>query len=527
MAFLTRRGAIGAALSGVAGSALAKPSAPPLWSRGFNGQRKADLGHDTFLNPVMAGDHPDPSVLKDGDDYYMTFSSFDAYPGLVIWHSRDLVNWEPLGPALFDNVGSVWAPDLVKHNGLYFIYFPAHNTNGPTDNFVIYADDVRGPWSAPIELKIPSHIDPGHIVGEDGLRYLFLSGGDYVQLADDGLSTVGDIKHIYDGWKYPESWDVESFSPEGPKMLRHGAWFYMTLAEGGTAGPPTSHMVVSARSRSIHGPWENSPHNPVTRTKSRNEKWWSRGHATLVEAPDKSWWMMHHGYENGYWTLGRQTLLAPIRWTKEGWFEAVGGDLARAIPKPRGGHVLPHGLALSDDFSKDTLGLQWAFYDPAADERERARLSDGMLILKAKGTAPRDASPLTCVAGDQAYRFEVEMERDPDASAGALLFYSRKLYAGLGFGPDGFVMHRYGTERKGRAPEGVGQHLYLRVTNDHHVVSIHYSVDGNSWIKYDVEMEVSGYHHNVAGDFLSLRPGLYASGTGEVRFRNFRYEALV
>ena len=150
-----------------------------------------------------------------------------------------------------------------------------------------------------------------------------------------------------------------------------------------------------------------------------------------------------------------------------------------------------------------------------------------MLILKAKGTAPRDASPLTCVAGDQAYRFEVEIERDPDASAGALLFYSRKLYAGLGFGPDGFVMHRYGSERIGRAPEGIGQHLYLRVTNDRHVVSIHYSVDGKSWTKYGVEMEVSGYHHNVAGDFLSLRPGLYASGAGEVRFRNFRYEALV
>ena len=299
MAFLTRRSALGAALSGaaVAGSALAKPSSPPLWTRGVDGQRKADLGHGTFLNPVMAGDHPDPSVLKDGDDYYMTFSSFDAYPGLVIWHSRDLVNWEPLGPSLFENVGSVWAPDLVKHNGLYFIYFPGHNSNGPTGNFVVYADDIRGPWSAPIDLKLPSHIDPGHIVGEDGLRYLFLSGGDYVRLADDGLSTVGDIKHVYDGWKYPEDWDVESFSPEGPKMLRHGDWFYMTLAEGGTAGPPTSHMVVSARSRSVHGPWENSPHNPVTRTKSRSEKWWSRGHATLVEAPDKSWWMMHHGYE--------------------------------------------------------------------------------------------------------------------------------------------------------------------------------------------------------------------------------------
>ncbi|HEX5216586.1 MAG TPA: family 43 glycosylhydrolase, partial [Vicinamibacterales bacterium] len=70
----------------------------PIWPRGVEGQRKADLGNGFYLNPIMAGDHPDPSILKDGADYYMTFSSFDAYPGLVIWHSRDLVNWEPVGP---------------------------------------------------------------------------------------------------------------------------------------------------------------------------------------------------------------------------------------------------------------------------------------------------------------------------------------------------------------------------------------------------------------------------------------------
>ena len=108
---------------------VAPPAGAVAWARGVEGQRKADLGNGTYLNPIMAGDHPDPSILKDGDDYYMTFSSFDAYPGLVIWHSRDLVNWEPVGPALFRNVGSVWAPDLVKHNGRYYIYFPGI---GPT-----------------------------------------------------------------------------------------------------------------------------------------------------------------------------------------------------------------------------------------------------------------------------------------------------------------------------------------------------------------------------------------------------------
>ena len=195
----------------------------------------------------MPGDHPDPSILKDGDDYYMTFSSFDAYPGLVIWHSRDLVNWQPLGPALFKNVGSVWAPDLVKHEGRYYIYFPGDRSPNRS-NYVIWADDIRGPWSDPIDLKI-GQIDPGHAVGADGRRYLFLSAGFLVPLADDGLSVTGPTKKVYDGWKYPEEWVVEGFAQEGPKILKHGDYYYMVLAEGGTAGPPTGHMVVAARSR--------------------------------------------------------------------------------------------------------------------------------------------------------------------------------------------------------------------------------------------------------------------------------------
>ena len=92
---------------------------------GIEGQRRADLGNGTYLNPIVAGDHPDPTVLKDGDDYYMTFSSFFSYPGVIIWHSRDLVNWAPVGPALTKPIGTVWAMDLVKHKGRYFIYIPA------------------------------------------------------------------------------------------------------------------------------------------------------------------------------------------------------------------------------------------------------------------------------------------------------------------------------------------------------------------------------------------------------------------
>lgn len=106
-----------------------------------------------------------------------------------------------------------------------------------------------------------------------------------VPLSADGLSVTAAIKKVYDGWKYPDDWVVEGFAQEGPKMLKRGEYYYMVLAEGGTAGPPTSHMVIAARSKTIEGPWENSPYNAIIRTKSADERWWSKGHATLVEGP--------------------------------------------------------------------------------------------------------------------------------------------------------------------------------------------------------------------------------------------------
>src|SRR6185503_16447594 len=322
--------------------------------------------------------------------YYLTFSSFDAYPGLVIWHSRDLINWEPIGPALFENIGSVWAPDLVKHNNRYFIYFPAVTPERAI--YVIWADNIRGPWSKPVNLGI-SRIDPGHAVGADGRRYLFLSAGYRVPLADDGLSVTGPQVKVYDGWKYPEDWVVEAFAQEGPKIIRRGAYYYMVLAEGGTAGPPTGHMVIAARSRSIDGPWENAPGNPLVRTQAAAEKWWSRGHASLVEGPGGQWWMMYHGYENGFWTLGRQTLLDPVQWDATGWFSARGGDLSQPIAKPSGAAV-KHGTALSGDFASGSLGASWGFYDPGPNEMQRVRFENGALVLQAKGTEPHDSSPL-------------------------------------------------------------------------------------------------------------------------------------
>ena len=525
-----------AALAGAAAGAAVFPAgaAPPpaagrapapRFGRGIEGQRRADLGDGTFRNPVVPGDHPDPTILKDGADYYMTFSSFQSCPGAVIWHSRDLVNWTPIAAALNKPIGTVWAMDLVKHRGRYFLYIPVLQP-ARVATFVVHADDIRGPWSEPIDLGLDGCIDPGHAVGEDGKRYLFVSGIRRIGLSDDGLATVGTLQHAHTPWQYPKDWVVEMFAPEGPKLLRRGGWFYMVSAVGGTSGPPTSHMVTVARARSIHGPWEDCPFNPIVRTASADEPWWSRGHASVVEGPAGDWWMVYHGYENGFRSLGRQTLLEPVEWTRDGWLRARGGRLDRPLPKPRGGQAGPAGVRLSDDFSRSRLGPQWSFFDPAPDELQRAQHGPDGLLLRCKGSGPADCSPLTCLVGDRSYEAVLEFEVSGQAVGGLALFYDGRGFVGVGIGEGQLRTWQYGQEQAWMRQPVAGQRHRLKVTNREHIVSFHHAAGDGPWTQHPWQMEVSGFHHNVFGGFLSLRLALIAAGQGEVRLRRFSYRGL-
>ena len=494
------------------------------WGSGVEGQRKADLGNGQYFNPIVPGDHPDPTILRDGMDYYMTFSSFLTYPGIVIWHSRDLVNWQPICTALKKTIGSVWALDMVKHDGKYFIYIPTVSDEY-TSIYVIHSDHITGPWSDPIDLNLSGCIDPGHVVGEDGKRYLFVNGIRRIELNADGLSTIGNLEKVYEPWQYPADWVVEMFAPEGPKILRRGDWFYLISAVGGTAGPATSHMVIVARSRSVHGPWENCPHNPIVHTEAATEPWWSRGHASLVEGPDGDWWMVYHGYENGFRTLGRQTLLEPVSWTSDGWFKAEGGDLSRPIRKPTGGERIA-GVALSDDFSTDKFGLQWSFFNPQEDEMTRVKYENKKLVLKGKGETAESSSPITFVVGDRRYEVEVSISTHGSAQGGLLLFYNEKMYCGLGLGAGQMYMYNYGMEHSWIRMSLSTDKIRLRLTNIDNVVTYHYSIDGHNWTKHPWQMEVSGMHHNVFGGFTSLKVAIFSCGNDRCEFSDLKYRGL-
>ncbi len=367
---------------------------------------------------ALPGDYGDPTIIREGKDYYMTHSAFSNAPGLLIWHSTDLMHWEPICRALPFVPGNVYAPDLVKYQGKYYIYFPAGS------NYVIYADKITGPWSKPVNLKV-NKIDPGHAIGEDGKRYLFLNGGNRVNLTDDGLATDGQpMKIVYNGWDFPKEWVTEGKWLESPKIVKHGEYFYLTSAEGGTAGPKTSHMVVSARSKSINGPWENSPYNPIVHTYSANEPWWSKGHGTIIDDVNGNWWIVYHGYKNGYYTLGRFNLVEPIEWTSDGWFK-----LAKAPKKALVNEVKNSGMKLSDDFGGNELGLQWTIW------RQRTvdnfQLKDHSLYLDAKGDGPATARKLVCIPTDTAYRTEVTVQPGEGNSGGLMLSYNDRAFTGI------------------------------------------------------------------------------------------------
>lgn len=458
---------------------------------------------------LLTGDYPDPTILRDGDDYYMTHSPFCYMPGFLIWHSTDLLHWEPIGRMLQETNGDLWAADLVKCNGKYYIYYPANGTN-----YVMWADNIRGPWSTPIDLHLQG-IDPGHVQGADGTRWLHTSGGYVARLSDDGLSSAGEQMHVYDGWKYPDEWATECFCLEGPKLTFHDGWYYLTSAQGGTAGPATSHMVVSARSLSPTGPWENSPYNPVVHTYSANDTWWSRGHGTPVEGPDGSWWMVYHAYRKDFHTLGRQTLLVPIEWTADGWFKASSRpaqSVQLAVP------------TLSDDFSSGTLGWQWVFWKEFP--REALHWNRDGLAVDGRGTSPSDGRLMLVTPLDTAYEATVDLEVPRKGSTGFLLFYNEKGHAGLTLDRHHITIHRDAVARD-VLPFKVGKWVTVRLTNRSNRMTVAVSLDGRrTWRVLASDIDVSQLHHNRLGGFLSLRIALLAAGKGRTTFKHFEYRKI-
>jgi xylan 1,4-beta-xylosidase len=235
--------------------------------------------------------------------------------------------------------------------------------------------------------------------------------------------------------------------------------------------------------------------------------------------------MVYHGFENGYRSLGRQTLLEPIRWTPDGWFRAMGGDLSHPLPKPKG-RAVAHGFARSDDFRRSSLGTRWNLHASPPAETSRVAIGGGSLTLSGKGSGPQDSSPLVQQVGDRAYEVSVALELLGQATGGLLLFFNDRLFLGMSVDGEKMVTYRGGKPSFWQEPAPASRRLHLKILNSHQIVTFHYSLDGKDWTRHGLRSEVSGYNSNTVDDLLSLRPALLAAGDGKVRFTRFTYRAL-
>ncbi|BBI32714.1 glycoside hydrolase family 43 protein [Cohnella abietis] len=275
-----------------------------------------------ICNPILTGDHPDPSIVRVGTDYYMVTSTFQFFPGVLILHSKDLAHWEPIGhvvtrksqldlTGLPDSFG-VFAPDISYYDGKFWVVVPYYHGQPRCTNLLFVADRPEGPYS---EATVLNHhfIDPSIFNDDDGKRYLVFGGGWVHELAEDASRLIGEAKQVWPG--------TGGAAPEAPHIIKRNGWYYLMLAEGGTF---FEHKETLARSLSIWGPYEPCPHNPVLMQTNPEMKIQKAGHGKLVEDVNGEWWMFHLGGRpltpGGFCPLGRETFLQPVQWTDDDWF---------------------------------------------------------------------------------------------------------------------------------------------------------------------------------------------------------------
>ena len=307
-------------------------------------------------NPILPGFHPDPTLCRVGEDFYVCTSTFEYVPGLPIYHSRDLQNWRLIGHGLnrpgqlnFSKTRcseGIFAPTLRHHDGVFYLITTQVGGGG---NFFLTARDPAGPWSDPVWIQEEGDpwFDPSLFFDGDGKVYYTRRHEFSIVQAELDLLTGRLLTPLRE---IARPWCTDDI--EGPHLYKVGGWYYLLTAEGGTGW---GHCSTVARSDSPWGPFEPCPHNPIlTRRHRPNHPVRYAGHGDWVEDADGQWWMVflatrHHGYGGqAFHHLGRETFLTPMQW-ENGWpvVEADFGERGANPPSFR------------DDFSGKELGPAW------------------------------------------------------------------------------------------------------------------------------------------------------------------------
>ena len=518
--------------------------------RGRDAVLAQPLPAGSYRNPILAGFHPDPSVTRAGDRFYLVNSTFAYFPGIPVYESADLVHWRHVGNVIerptqlnFDGLGlsrGVFAPTIEYHDGTFYVLNTAVDNGG---NFLATATNPAGPWSDPLWLPQIDGIDPSLFFDDDGKVYILNNG------PPEGTP-------LYDGHRaiWMQEFDLRNRKPagarkvlvnggvdlskkpiwiEGPHIYKREGWYVLVCAEGGT-GP--NHSQVALRSRDPWGPYVAFSGNPVLTQRDlapeRPAPITNAGHADLVEAPDGSWWAVFLGtrtYEGIHYNTGRETFLLPVKW-RDGWPIIL--EQGQAIPYVARGpkFLAPHSDAppqtgnftWRDEFDSPTRDPEWLSVrvprQPWADLRSRP----GTLTIHPL-TAGLDSlgNPSFLARRQQHLAFDASLALEPPAkggvAAGMAAFQSENAWYFLGTRWIEGGLQLFLEKKSGKAPEtiaairlGAAERLALRISGEARRYSFFYDVDGRGWKALKENDDGSILSTSVAGGFVGAVIGPYA-----------------
>jgi beta-xylosidase len=457
-----------------------------------------------YQNPVIPGDHPDPSIIRVNKDFWATCTSGGWGPQFPLLHSTDLVNWELTG-AVFPHrpdwaVGDFWAPEISEYRGHYAVYYVGRQRNGPLAVAVATADQPGGPYvdHGPLVAQADGSIDPAPATDENGVRYLIWKedGNSRGQptpiwaqrLNGAGTRLIGAPRELI-----RNDADWEGPVVEGPFVLRRHGWFYLFYSGNGCCGPGCNYALGVARARSLLGPWEKNPQNPIL---AGNETWKCPGHGSIVSDEAGRYWLLYHAYPTRAPAFtGREGMLDEVEFGPDDWpvINHGNGPSVRAV-SPFNAAPRNAGAAFFDDFTGNELTKGWQWPQQAEPVH---RLKDGQLLLAARGRATNFLAALltrpVTVADYEATVVIAVNQLKPGCAAGLCVLGDAQNAAGAVFQAGHIIAWRrdQGVPRQLAQPAPDAPHLHLRLTVRYaRRCELAFSADGGKWISCGVAADI-------------------------------------
>jgi len=325
-----------------------------------------------YQNPVIPGFYPDPSVCRVGNDYYLVNSSFEYFPGVPVWHSKDLVHWQQIGNVLdrasqlplknAKPANGIYAPTIRYNNGTFYMVVTNVTGDRQYGNFYVTATNPAGPWSEPIFVD-QNGIDPSLFFDDNGKTYFISNRAHHptdpraIYQSEIDIKTGKRLTEVKEIWKGSGGSYVES-----PHMYKKDGFYYLQTAEGGTS---YGHSVAISRSENIWGPYISCPHNPILTNRMAYSNIQGTGHADMVQAIDGSWWMVHLAFRpaiDAIHFIGRETCLTPVEW-KTGEWPVVNEngqtqEFIKQSPPNLESEPAPYNKPYKNEFDQ-SLGFDW------------------------------------------------------------------------------------------------------------------------------------------------------------------------